>query len=200
MKNKRQYTIITINLFIFIVITILFKTNNIAAFDNKIYQLITSYKNDYLTTFFKLITFLCSPFFIATLTIILLFCLKKEKIGLKIAINVIICTILNQVLKNLFRRPRPVGISLIKENGFSFPSGHSMVSLGFYGFIIYILNNSKESKTKKTVLSILLSFLILLIGVSRIYLGVHYASDVLAAYAISLVHLTIYTKYYKKIG
>ncbi len=200
MKKQYKYILIAINILIFLTIAILLKTNNIANFDNTVYKIITHYKNDYLTLFFKAITLLCNSYFIICFTIILLLTIKKNKLGLKITINIVICVLINQLMKHIFRRARPVNINLIKEKGFSFPSGHAMASLSFYGFFIYLINNNKYNKKTKIISSILLSTLILLIGISRIYLGVHYASDVLAGFALSLAHLITYSLYYKKIG
>ena len=89
-------------------------------------------------------------------------------------------------------RVRPVGIALIEQGGYSFPSGHSMMAFAFYGFIIYLINKSNMAKKKKIVITTLLSILILLIGVSRIYLGVHFASDVLGGFILSLIHLILF--------
>ena len=199
MKKKYKYISIIILIVLFLLFAILIKTNNIAGFDNSIYKLITKHKNPYLTNFFKGVTFLCSKYFIISI-ILLLLILPKNKFSLKITINVIICFIINQLIKYTFQRPRPLNIGLIKENGYSFPSGHAMISLSFYGFIIYLINKNNYSKTIKITTSIVLSVLILLIGISRIYLGVHYASDVIAGFAISLAHLILYTTYNEKIG
>ena len=200
MKKRYKYFLIIINLLIFTFLAILFKTNNIANFDNKVYEIVSRYQNIYLTTFFKLITYLCSAYFITGITIIILLTLKKNRLNFKITLNLLICFFLNQLLKYIFKRERPVNINLIKENGYSFPSGHSMISLSFYGFFIYLISHKDYSKSKKIILCSLLSLLILSIGISRIYLGVHYASDVLAGFTISLAHLIFYTTYYKKIG
>ena len=200
MKNKKQYILIIISIIIFTLLAILYKTNNIAIFDKRIYDFITKYKNPYLTSFFKIITFLSSSYFIISTLIILLLILRKNHLGLKIFINILICYLINQILKNIFKRPRPLNINLINEKGYSFPSGHSMISLSFYGFIIYLINTKDINKYIKILITIILSILICLIGLSRIYLGVHYASDVLAGFAISLAHLSIYTTYYEKIG
>ena len=81
---------------------------------------------------------------------------------------------------------------IIEESGYIFPSGHSMASMAFYGFIIFLV--WKYVKTnKKWIYTIVLSLLILLIGISRIYLGVHYASDVLAGFILTLAYLIIFT-------
>ena len=113
-------------------------------------------------------------------------------------LNVIICFVMNQSLKLLFSRSRPMDINLITESGFSYPSGHSMMSMAFYGLLIFFINRSKINKWKKYTLNILLSILIVLIGFSRIYLGVHFASDVIAGFSISFAYLTIFTSYINK--
>ena len=106
---------------------------------------------------------------------------------------------LNQTAKYLFARTRPEDINLVIETGFSFPSGHSMVSLAFYGFFVYLLYHKKWSKKKRLMACIPLIILTLLVGISRIYLGVHYASDVLAGFALAMAYLIIFIKlFYKK--
>ena len=87
---------------------------------------------------------------------------------------------------------------MIKQGGFSFPSGHSMAAFGFYGFFIYLIYKSKLNKKIKIVLIAFLSLLILMIGLSRLYLGVHYATDVIAGFIVSLIFLIIFTNYVKK--
>ena len=124
---------------------------------------------------------------------------KNKKNALYIGLNVLLCFLLNQTFKFIFARTRPIDINLIVENGYSFPSGHSMVSLAFYGFFIYIIAHKKMKKKKKIFYSSLLALLTLLIGISRIYLGVHYASDVIAGFALSMAYLIIFIIiFYKK--
>ena len=107
------------------------------------------------------------------------------------------------IRKHIIRRARPEGIALIEETGFSFPSGHSMVGFAFYGFIIYLIYKSNLKKQIKILLITLLSLLIFNIGLSRIYLGVHYVTDVLTGYMLGLICLIgfielIYKKYILK--
>ena len=108
------------------------------------------------------------------------------------AIFLIVLTILNQLLKRILQRPRPTEYRIIEETGYSFPSGHSMISMAFYGYLIYLIYKYVENKYVKWILISLLSVLICLIGVSRIYLGVHYTSDVLGGFLISISYLVIY--------
>lgn len=84
------------------------------------------------------------------------------------------------------------------KHGYSFPSGHSMISAAFYGFLIYLIYKKVKNKKFKITLIIVLSILIVSIGISRIYLGVHYTSDVLAGFTVSVSYLIIYTSIVKK--
>ena len=186
-----------ISISIFIVLLILLLTNNISFFDNFIYSIIIYFKNNLLTKINKIFTFFCSVKFIIGITLLLLLLIRDNKNRLYILCNLGGVVIINQLLKNVIRRPRPNDINLIRENGFSFPSGHSMVSMAFYGFLIYLICKSKLNKETKVLLSLLLSILILFIGISRIYLGVHYASDVVAGFSLSIAYLIISTYIYE---
>ena len=108
-------------------------------------------------------------------------------------LNLTINFIFNQYMKIFFQRPRPMDLMIVEENGYSFPSGHSMVSMAFYGFIIFLIWKYLKSNKLKWLYTILLGILIVTIGTSRIYLGVHYASDVLAGFYFSIAYLIIYT-------
>ena len=103
-----------------------------------------------------------------------------------------IITILNQLLKRILQRPRPTEYRIIEETGYSFPSGHSMISMAFYGYLIYLIYKYVKNKYVKWTSIVLLSILICSIGISRIYLGVHYTSDVLGGFLISISYLVIY--------
>lgn len=120
--------------------------------------------------------------------------IKKHKLmGFLIWLNLAISGGLNQILKRLVQRPRPTEYRLIEESGYSFPSGHSMVSAAFYGFFIYLIFKNVKNKHIKWISITALSMLIILIGISRIYLGVHYTSDVMAGFVISISYLVIFT-------
>ncbi len=92
-------------------------------------------------------------------------------------------------LKRLFARPRPEIPLLEEAKGLSFPSGHALFSVTFYGLLIYITFKSELKKEVKWVLIVLLLLLILVIGFTRIYLRVHYASDVIAGYCVGFIWL-----------
>ncbi len=159
-------------------------------------------RNDKLTTFMKLATKLSNPEVMIVIAIIsIIICIKlikNKKLSLGIILNLAGITLINQILKFIFRRERPTGYRLIEMSGYSFPSGHAMASLAFYGLLIYITKRLVKNKYLKILLITLNIAIIILIGVSRIYLGVHYLSDVLTGYSISIIYLLITTKLLNK--
>ena len=157
------------------------------------YKLVSTFLiSDFATPIAKFITNFGGAIFLIIATIILFILIKNKKIGFSIISNLVIVTILNQLLKNILQRPRPNEFRIIEETGYSFPSGHSMVSMAFYGYLIYLIYRYVKNKYVKWVLIVLLSILICTIGISRIYLGVHYTSDVLGGFLISISYLVIY--------
>lgn len=163
------------------------------------YKIISTFLiSDFVTPIAKFITNFGGAIFLSIATIALLLLIKNKKIGLSIFSNIVIITILNQLLKRILRRPRPTEFRIVEETGYSFPSGHSMVSLAFYGYLIYLIYKYINNKHLKRTLIIILSVLICIIGVSRIYLGVHYTSDVLGGFLISFAYLIIYIELVNK--
>ena len=157
------------------------------------YKMISTFLiSDFATPIAKFITNFGGAIFIIALTALLVTAIKNKKIGLSIFTNLVIITILNQSLKRILQRPRPTEYRIIQETGYSFPSGHSMISMAFYGYLIYLIYRYVKNKYIKWISISLLSILICLIGISRIYLGVHYTSDVLGGFLISISYLVIY--------
>ena len=157
------------------------------------YKLISTFLiSDFATPIAKFITNFGGAIFLAVLTIILFILIKNKKIGASIFSNLAIITALNQLLKNILQRPRPTEYRIIEETGYSFPSGHSMISMAFYGYLIYLIYKYVKNKYVKWISMALLSLLICSIGISRIYLGVHYTSDVLGGFLISISYLVMY--------
>lgn len=156
------------------------------------------FKFNVSTPIAKFMTNFGGAIFVISLTTILFLVIKDKKIGISIITNLGIVTILNQIIKFIMQRPRPTEFRIIEETGYSFPSGHSMVSLAFYGYLIYLIYKYINNKHLKRTLIIILSVLICIIGVSRIYLGVHYTSDVLGGFLISFAYLIIYIELVNK--
>ena len=181
---KKRYIISGIFFLLFITITILMITNNIKVFDDTIYNYIFSLRNDSLDIIFKTITKFCNTITVIIFVIILVIFLERKSMW-KLLITVVSTVLVNQLLKHTIRRIRPDHLRLIEERGFSFPSGHSMTSIALYGILIYLVYKYIKNKIIKIILIVLLTLLILGIGISRIYLGVHYPSDVLAGFFLS---------------
>lgn len=172
--------------------TILVLTNSIEWFDSTVYETITLIKSDGMTNVMKIFTSFCDVKIMVILSLISLLgliCKRKEPIYLVGTLG--LATILNLGLKNIFTRERPTILRLIEETGFSYPSGHAMGSMAFYGSIIVIVKNLKIDKKYKYIINSILGFIILMVGISRIYLGVHYPSDILGGWLISFILLNI---------
>lgn len=168
--------------------------------DMLIYQIVVEkLRIEPITSILKIITNLGGSYVLIAISLLSLFILKNKKIAVTINVNLIISTILNLILKNIIQRPRPEGYRLIGESGYSFPSGHSMISMAFYGLLIYFIWKSVKNKKIKYISCTILSILILAIGFSRIYLGVHYASDVIGGFVISIAYLVVFTTITKSI-
>lgn len=154
---------------------------------------IETIRSNTLTKFMMFITKIGNATTLIILSLLSFILLKQKKQSLCITINLTLITIINQVLKSIIQRPRPDGYRLISETGYSFPSGHSMASVAFFGFLIYLTYKYTKEKKIRYLIYTFLSILIILIGTSRIYLGVHYASDVVAGSLLSILYLIIYT-------
>ncbi len=164
------------------------------------YKLISTFLiSDFVTPIAKFITNFGGAIFLSISTVMLFLLIKNKKIGLSIISNIVIITVLNQLLKRILQRPRPTEFRIVEETGYSFPSGHSMVSMAFYGYLIYLIYRYIKNKYVKWTLITILSILICLIGISRIYLGVHYTSDVLGGFLLSISYLVVYISSIKKL-
>ena len=193
-KKNYKWIIVFLCVVIFLLLLEDIFENEILDLDVATYRMIVlNLRTDNLTGIMKVITSLGGAYVLIALTLGALLVLKNRKISIMITLNLVISTVLNFLLKYVIERPRPEGYGLIIESGYSFPSGHSMVSMAFYGLIIYLIWKLVERKNVKYICSTLLGLLILLIGFSRIYLGVHYASDVIGGFAISIAYLIVFT-------
>lgn len=196
LKKYAKWMILALLLFIIIIVTHEMIRDRLHGFDEAIYNAVISIKSPFWTGFFKVITMFASVPFLIALSIALFFIFKNKKYGLLSLMNLVLVTLVNQVLKLIFSRPRPFEWMLIEETGYSFPSGHAMVSMGFYGMLIFLIWRTGISIKAKKIWTVILALLIFLIGLSRIYLGVHYASDIIAGFALSLSYLIIATAFF----
>lgn len=151
-------------------------------------------RTDWLTPIMEGFSALASPVVLVVLLLVIAAFVPGRRPGWCCALNLVLVALLNVGLKTLVQRPRPEGFRLIEETGFSFPSGHSMVAMAFFGLIIWLVWRYEPDRRQRLLLSGAFSIVIIMIGISRIYLGVHYASDVIGGFAASLVWLCLYTR------
>lgn len=170
-------------------------TGEIMKLDAAAYSLfVETLRNDALTPLMTSVTELAAPVSLVIVWVVAAAFAPGRRPGIAMALNLGGAVLINQVLKSLVHRPRPEGFRLIDETGYSFPSGHSMVAMAFYGFLVYLIWHYEKDNVKRWLWCCCLSLTIVGIGVSRVYLGVHYASDVLAGFLISLAWLALFTK------
>lgn len=178
----------------FIGITILVLTNQILLLDEWIYEKVMLIQNPFWDSFFPLFTKLGNPIISLILFgISILLLPKKERwnfsYGFLGGVGI------NSLMKQIIRRARPNHLRLIKQGGFSYPSGHSMIAVAIFGFfMVWGIQNTKN-KLGKIMIGVVGVLLILGIGFSRIYVGVHYPSDVCAGFLLStIIQLIIHTR------
>lgn len=198
-KNKIEWIILFICLIGFIALAEDVFNKEIMEGDIIGYNIISNLLiSSTVTPVARVITLLGGTIFIISSAVLLFIIIKNKKIGFLILANLTIIAALNQLLKHILKRPRPTGYRLIEVSGYSFPSGHSMVSMAYYGFLIYLIYKYVKNKYIKWISICILSIFICLIGISRIYLGVHYTSDVLAGFLISITYLIMYIEIVNK--
>lgn len=166
----------------------------LVRFDQTIALPITSLRNPLLTRAAELITDMGSaPVLISLALIMMWFLWKVKKESWDAALLAVALTgawFMNYMLKLAFHRSRPTPPGLVQASGYSFPSGHAMISFAFYGMLIYLLWINHKPGRNTYLAAAFLTLLIVFIGISRIYLGVHYPSDVIAGYAAGGIWLT----------
>ncbi len=202
MKNfthSKNAICFSIALVIFLILFILLKLNLIYFLDSTVYRLISSIICTPLTVFFIFVTTLGGEYFLIIVTTFLLAFFRKRRFAFFISLNLLLAFLLNISLKLAISRARPPISNMIqKASGYSFPSGHSMCSMAFFGTIFYFIYLYVKPSKVKNIILIFLPILILLIGISRIYLGAHYFSDVLAGFSLGFSILCVFSYIYKK--
>ena len=197
--NKNNFKI----LITVVILTFLFLsqgyTNILKPFDLKIIRYIQSLENEYLTVFYKMITIIADTYQSAIITILLvtfLYFKKHYREALFLAITMTTCGLAMPLLKNIFSRERPNFYRLIEISGYSFPSGHTTSATTMYLTLAIILLSIMKKLNKYFVFSIAVLGIVI-IGGSRIYLGVHYPTDVMAGICLGIsIVSTVYCLYY----
>ena len=180
-------------LFVYMVRRVFVLQNN--QFDEKIFQALDPYVNETNNKIMLAVTFLGKHEFLipANIALIFWFLLVRRHKWYSIRVPAVALSSLGLMflLKNVFNRERP-GVPLLEQaRGLSFPSGHALMSVTFYGLLIYAVYHLWKNNIAKWSMISFLVFLILLIGFSRIYLRVHYTSDVAAGFAVGFLWLVL---------
>lgn len=182
--------IICITLFIlFILWTILLVKNKLSRIDDIVYNKIKL--NNKKTIFFKYFTNLASTKYFIIICLLLIIFLKN-KLALLISIAMIIDAIIVFIAKHIIKRERPNINRIVEEKGYSYPSGHTFSATCFYGLVMFLINISSITLGYQLLITIALISIILLIGFSRIYLGVHYFSDCIGGLLLSSSYIILY--------
>jgi membrane-associated phospholipid phosphatase len=189
--------VIVISLFVVALSAFLFVARRVfvlrsTEFDFRVFKYLETYVSDRNSSIMNAFTFLGKHDFLipANLVLIAFFLFRKHKwYSIKVPAIALSSLGLMFVLKNLFNRPRPDIPLLYEAQGLSFPSGHALMSVTFYGLLVYIIFKMVENKPLKWSLITFLILLIIIIGFSRIYLRVHYTTDVIAGYSVGFLWL-----------
>ena len=188
---------------LFITIAYFVSTRETLAFDTAVREFLYGIRSDVLTVVMKVFTYSGNWQTVTLICCLLLFLPKlRISVGVPASLTAIVATIIQNSLKLAFHRARPdITLHLIEQGGYSFPSGHSFTNFIFYGMLIYLFRNRFKNKRTANAVTLLLCCLLFLIGLSRIYLGVHYPTDVLGGWALALCILTVMTgflRYFQK--
>ena len=200
MKKKDRNNLIVIGIFIllFVIVTMFISNGLTKDIDNSVYSFIISFRCNFLDNYFKLITKLGNfTYIIIVLGICVLFI--KNKYVVYLCLSMSLSVIFNYIIKHIIKRDRPNVLRLISQGGYSYPSGHTMISLCCYGYLFYYVYKYVKNKYLRISLLVLLSLIIISIPISRIYVGVHYFSDIVGGLLLGGVILFIVIRYGKYI-
>ncbi|MDA1675475.1 phosphatase PAP2 family protein [Bacillus cereus group sp. TH152-1LC] len=194
-QHKSIFILSLISLICFGIMAVLVINQKTATFDSKVIAFIQGLESPFLTTIMKFFTTIGSTKTVAILCLIImcvLYKVLKQRSECLLFITAILGTnVLFISLKFLIQRERPSLHRLIEETGYSFPSGHSTIAFALYATVLFLLWRHVRVQWKRVILTVLVSMMIISIGISRIYVGVHYPSDVLAGFLIAAFWITL---------
>ena len=205
MKDKQTYLTkgsFALLLFVILGYIVKFYPEMLVGFDQPIQTAIRGDLPETLTLLFRAITHLIDIPVIITWVLIVAFIFYRKQWKLESYLmlgNLALAGILIVTFKNIYQRPRPEILHLVEEKGFSFPSGHSLAVTIMVGTLIMIFSQRIKDQLWKRIVQILLGLYLVSLLISRVYLGVHYPSDVLASLCVGLGVLFIEFPFYDKL-
>lgn len=199
LKENIWYLIAIVFLLIVSVVVKLYFSEYVVSLDKSIsdfFQIKLVNKTN--TNFMMIVTFFGSAFSFVIIVLLSFLFVKNKSYSFYMFVNLLWVYVVSVIFKNVIMRERPM-ISLIeKPSDFSFPSGHTMCSMSFYGFIVYLLLRNTKNYFLKWLIIFVFALLVIFIGISRIYLNVHYFSDVIAGLILGTVCLLMIINIYNK--
>ena len=199
LDNNLKYILFILGaIIIFLLLKIFFKTEIYNIDYNVMMFVKTKLLSNDIINLFEVLTYLGDELVYFGIIILCFFIIKKKKYSLIISINLAFTYVLNRILKLSFRRQRPLVPVGKPEGGYSFPSSHTMCACSFYLFLAYLICEKIKKKSLKVLTYITAGLIILIVGVSRIYLCVHYFSDVVAGLILGVLIFLLMKNYYKK--
>ncbi len=191
--TKKRAVIMICGFAAFAVIAGFVATGDVLAFDTAVREWFYSIRSDGLTAVLKVITYM-GNWQTITLICLLLLIIPKTRIryGIPVSFSAIFITLLNKGVKTIFKRPRPdESLHLIEQGGYSFTSGHAITSMVVFGLLIFLVQKYVSDRRTANTLTVLLCIPLIFIGLSRIYMGVHFPTDVLGGWSLGLAVLMI---------
>lgn len=186
MNKKVRIIILSLMLIIFFTLGFMVKNSNEGIlFDVNIMEYIHNNTNPIILSLMKFISFIGSErFLFPAVTMAIAYTLVKKRyyISKLLLLSTLGSYLLNYLLKQIFHRTRPIEYFLVNQGGLSFPSGHSMVTMTFYSTLAFLLAKKVDNNRKKRLIHIIAFVMICLMGISRLYLGVHWPTDVIGGY------------------
>ena len=185
----KMISIISTCLAAFFALWLMVEVGDASLIDDHVRNAVISTRRDWLTPIMKVITYMGNWQTITVICLILL-AFRKTRLtyGVPLSIGALFVSLANKGIKAIVMRPRPdQAMFLIEQGGWSFPSGHSITSMFFYGMVIWLIRRNVTDRRLADILTVLLAIPMVLIGVSRVYLGVHYPTDVLAGWCLGVL-------------
>lgn len=183
--------VVVLGINFFISLTETLHSDALAKYDSRVTEFIISFRTPALNKFLQFITEVGDFYGYLVIAIIstIIFYLKFKnwRYVVEIFFVLIVSGLSNVALKQVINRARPDAEHLVSVASLSYPSGHAMSAIAFYGFLIYLVYTFKLKAWLKTGLILVFGFLILTIGISRVYLGVHYPSDIVGGYIAGFI-------------
>ena len=196
----RKMIVFLICILLFTILSVFVFNNKTMNIDNSLMSYIIGFRNDSLTKKMINITNIGGGYSLIAISLLLLIFIKNKKIPLIIICNLIFVFLTSQLFKIIFRRERPSEVFLIYTSDFGFPSGHTMVCVAYVIVILYILYNKLDNTMLKVLISMVLIILVILIAFSRMYLGVHYLTDIIGGLLLGISFSMLFIKYISKKG